>query len=84
MIDVNIITLENGEEYIVIDSIEYNNSKYLVLANEENDLDMAIRKVILENGVEYLVKLDSEDEYSEVMSAFNLKYRKSDGENEFE
>lgn len=73
--EVNVITLENGNDYIIIDTIEYNNSKYLFLSNKEDENDMCVRKVILKEEKEYLIKLESENELEEVLNVFATKYK---------
>lgn len=79
-IEINVITLENGIDYLIIDTIINNENKYLFLAQENNDLDMCIRKVIKkEDNEEYLVKLDNDDEFEEVMTLFNEKHTKKEG-----
>lgn len=80
--EVNVITLENGHDYMIVDAIEINNDKYLFLANEDNDIDMCIRKVILKDGKDYLIKLDNDEEFDEVMTAFNNKHLGKGEDNE--
>lgn len=78
-IEVNVIKLENGIDYLIIDTIiDENKNKYLFLANENNNRDITIRKIILEDNGECLVKLDSQDEFEEVMTLFDVKHRKRD------
>ena len=70
--EVNTIILENNKSYIILDTISYQNNEYLVLANELDNTDIALRKVIKkEDNKEYLVKLDSEEEFDEVITLFN-------------
>ena len=82
MIDVNCITLENGREYIIIGALENNGNKYLFLANEKDKLDICIRKVITENNKDYLVKLDTEEEFEKAMDLFNEEFNRKEGNNE--
>lgn len=79
-IEMNVITLENGIDYLIIDTIINSENKYIFLAQENNDLEMCIRKVIKkEDNEEYLVKLDNDDEFEEVMTLFNEKHTKKEG-----
>ena len=72
--EVNTIILENNKSYIILDTISYQNNEYLVLANELDNTDIALRKVIKkEDNKEYLVKLDSEEEFDEVITLFHEK-----------
>ncbi len=82
MIDVNVITLEDNLDYMIINTIERNSNKYLVLAKVDNEKDICVRKVIVENNTEYLVKLDSNEELSDVLKEFNSKYNMEMKDNE--
>lgn len=75
-IEINIITLENNKDYEIIDTIVYNNEKYLILSNENDDFDICVRKILAKEDREYLVKLDTENEFNEVMTIFYTKYNK--------
>ena len=78
-IEINVIKLENNLNYLIIDTIlDENNNKYLFLAEENNSKDIRIRKVIMEDNKEYLVKLDSDEEFEAVMTLFDKKHRKED------
>lgn len=76
MIDVNVITLEDNLEYMIINTIVKNNNKYVFLANVDDEKKICIRKVISEDGKDYLEKLDSDEEFAEVLTEFNDKYNK--------
>ena len=73
-IEVNVITLEDNKEYVIIAAIETENNRYLFLANKNEEFDVCIRKIITKENKEYLVKLDSEEEFEDVMLAFNKKH----------
>ena len=75
-IEINIITLENNKDYEIIDTIVNNNEKYLILSNENDDFDICVRKILAKEDREYLVKLDTENEFNEVMTIFYTKYNK--------
>ncbi len=73
--EINVLPLEDGKNYMIVDTIENGNFQYLLLANENDHDEIILRKVIHEDK-DYLVKLDSDDEFDEVMTVFNEKYRK--------
>jgi len=75
-IEVNIITIENGKEYLIIDAIVNDKGKYLVLVNENNKLDMCVRKVLVKEGKEFITKLDTEEELDEVINEFYKRHNK--------
>ena len=80
--DINIITLEDGEEYLIIDTIVNKNDKYLLLAQEKQRYDFSIRKIIKKEDKEYLIKLDNELEFEEIITLFNNKHIEEREENE--
>jgi len=82
MVEVNVITLENGKDYLIVEALEVNNNRYLFLVNEDDEQDSCIRKVITENNEEYLIKLDDKEEYENVMTTFNEKIMRKEEENE--
>ncbi|MBQ7030939.1 MAG: DUF1292 domain-containing protein [Bacilli bacterium] len=72
--EVNVVTLENNKDYIIIDTIEFNDNKYLFLSNKDDENDMCVRKIITKDR-EYLTKLESENELEEVLNIFATKYK---------
>ncbi len=69
--ELDFITLEDDNNYAIIDTIEVNNNRYLFLADANEFTKITVRKVIREEGKEYLVKLDDEEEFDSVMSFYN-------------
>ncbi|MBQ8902141.1 MAG: DUF1292 domain-containing protein [Bacilli bacterium] len=72
--EVNVVTLENNKDYIIIDTIEFNDNKYLFLSNKDDENDMCVRKIITKDR-EYLTKLDNKNELEEVLNIFATKYK---------
>lgn len=70
MEDVEIITLEDGKDYMVTDEFEINKVRYVYLTNEEDIADICIRKINIINNEEYLVGLDSEEEFKKALQEF--------------
>ena len=81
-IEVNVIRLEDNVDYMIVSAITENNNKYFLLAKEDSPKEILLRKVIVEDGKEYLVKLDNDDEFDEVMTLFSDKLNKREGINE--
>ena len=73
MIDVNTMILENGIEYTEVDTIVYNNNKYLLLSNINNVRDSCIRKIVIENNIEYVSRLDDDNEFDTILNLFMKK-----------
>ncbi len=72
--DLYKIVLEDEKEYYIIDTIIYGENKYVVLGNQNED-DFNIRKVVLHNDEECLIKLDSKDEYNKVVAIYYEKHK---------
>lgn len=43
--ELEIIQIENGSEYVVLDEVYFKNDRYLLLANYSNQEDIMIRKM---------------------------------------
>ena len=65
MKEVNAYLLEDNEYYNEIDSVYYNDKKYMLLVNENNYKDMCIRKLEVRDGEEYILTINS-DEFDKV------------------
>lgn len=72
--EVKVIELDDGT-YIVDDEITINNTKYVYLTNEQDIMDFYIQKVILKDNEEYLVSIDSDEEFDMAMQAFLNKHK---------
>lgn len=79
MEEVKIIDLEDGN-YIISDEIILNNTKYIYLTKENDMMDFCIRKIVMENGEEFIDALDTEEEFDRAMQVF-LQKHKQDLEN---
>lgn len=64
----DIIELDNGNLYIVIEVIIYKGNNYYYLMNEKNNKDLAIVKEIEKDGKIYLKNTDTEDEFNNVIT----------------
>ena len=71
--EVNIITLDDGKDYMVTDELVINNVKYLLLTNEDDVADFCIRKINNINNSEYLVGLNNKDEVLNALKEFAKK-----------
>ena len=70
MEEVNTVILENGLEYIEVDELIYNDTKYILLSNYENIKDSCIRKIVIKDKQEYFSKINDDDEYKNVLKLF--------------
>ena len=72
--EYNVITLEDNIEYTEIDRIENNNNVYIVLSDIENPENFCIRKLINENNEDFIIGLDSKEEFDTILKIFTEKY----------
>lgn len=79
-VEVDVVTLEDGAEYIIVELLKGVENKYIFLVNANDSEDLNIRKVIVENGEEYLIKLDNEKELEEALALFHENYSKNSEE----
>ena len=71
-VEVDLIRLEDNCDYIILDTIINRGNKYLILG-KNNTEEFCVRKIIVENNKEWLVKIESYDELEEIMSIYNNK-----------
>lgn len=64
------IVLDDGIEYLILNSKMINGIKYTLFCNIADDTDLCFRKTVIENGENYFVGLDNEEELKKVLSAF--------------
>jgi hypothetical protein len=68
----DIITIDN-EEYIVIDELQYENSKYIYVINSKNEEKVTILKETEENGETYIESVPK-DKVELFMNLFAKKF----------
>ena len=69
MKEVEVITLENNKDYIVIDKIKDNDNEYIYLSNENDETDFCIRKHIGDN----LCGLENNEEFFKALELLKTK-----------
>ena len=68
---MNIEVLDvDGKEYYIVKKINNNGNLYYILVNTMDKNDLIIRKYLKENNEEYIVGLDDEKEYYDVMKKY--------------
>lgn len=70
MEELDVVTLEDNQDYIVTDEIIINGIKYVFLTNEKDVSSFCIRKVNIINNEEYLIGLDNKTELENALSEF--------------
>ena len=69
------LTLEDGNEYMIIDEIEIDDINYVYLSNGENNENFRVRKNKKVGNIEMLVGLDSDQEFDKAMPYFVKKHK---------
>lgn len=64
------IVLDNGIEYAIVKNEVINNILYTMFANVNDNTDICFRKTITENGEDYYIGLDDDNEYDLVVAYF--------------
>ena len=65
------VTLSNNEEYLVLKKIKTNNNEFIYLTNLKDVKDFLIQKIVYKDNEEYIVNLDSDEEFDEALELFN-------------
>jgi hypothetical protein len=60
----DLITLEDGVKYLIVDLFNFNNNTYMYVISDDGKNETTIYKVI----DDYLTKLDNKDEFDKVLA----------------
>ena len=60
--EIEVITLEDNLDYVILTEVSIDSNKYMVLSREDDPNVVVVRKVIIEDGNEYLMKVNTEIE----------------------
>ena len=61
-IEIEVVTLEDNFDYVILTEVSIDGNKYMVLSKEDNPNIVVVRKIINEDGNEYLAKVNKETE----------------------
>ncbi len=73
--NIEVVTLEDGKDYMVTAELDINNIKYLFLTNEDDVADFCLRKINTINNNEYLVGLNDKEEVIKILQEFTNKFK---------
>lgn len=60
----------NNIDYLILDEIVINDTKYVYLSKESDEKSLIIQKIVIKENEEHLVNLDSPEEYKEAFQKF--------------
>lgn len=70
----HVIKLGDNTEYTEIDRVNYNHNTYVILSDLDNPNDFCVKKLINENNYEYVIELNTKEEFNNVLKIFIDKY----------
>ena len=60
--EIEVVTLEDNLDYVILTEVNIDSNKYMALSREDDPNIVVVRKVIIEDGNEYLTKVNTEIE----------------------
>lgn len=60
--EIEVVNLEDNLSYVILTEVSIDSNKYMVLSREDDPNVVVVRKVIIEDGNEYLTKVNTEIE----------------------
>jgi UDP-N-acetylglucosamine pyrophosphorylase len=73
----NVVTIENGTQYLLTEDLEYEGVKYVYAVRIENEADITDDTIIFETTVdgenEYLTEVNDKDLYDTLLGQFAAK-----------
>lgn len=60
--EIEVVTLEDNLDYVILTEVSIDSNKYMVLSREDDPNVVVVRKVIIEDGNEYLMNVNTEIE----------------------
>ena len=73
MMEYNVITLEDNKEYMEIGKLTHNNNTYILLSKVDSEDSYCIRKIVMKDNKQYIIGLDDEKEFDDVLLEFAKK-----------
>ena len=72
-ITVNVVTLDDQKEYVILDKISHNLDTFVFLASKENEKNILVRKRVVYNNEAFLEELA---DFKELQLSFSLFFKK--------
>ena len=69
--EVDVVTLEDNIDYIILDTID----NYVFLAQENNIREVSVKKIEIEDNEEYYAEIETEEELSKALLEFAKKHK---------
>ena len=57
--EIEVVTLEDNLDYFILTEVNIDSNKYMALSREDDPNIVVVRKVIIEDGNEYLTKVNT-------------------------
>ena len=72
--EYNVVTLDDGVEYAEVHRLDTDGNTYVFLASLNDSKDFCIKKLIKEDGKNFIIGLDNEEEFNKIFKLFSEKY----------
>jgi hypothetical protein len=73
--EYDVVTLEDGKEYFIIDEIDIDGVRYVYLTTDDIEQKFRVRKVQKAGNIEMYVGLDSDQEFDKAMLYFTKNHQ---------
>lgn len=74
MQEVDVVSLEDGNDYIILGETTLNNEKYVLLSQEEDETKICIRKIVYIDNEEYFETVEDNNLVKNIMSKFTKNF----------
>lgn len=71
-----LITLEDNQKFVVVDIATFDNEKFVLLVNNENESDILIQKINYHDLEMYLEPLKDKEEFDTLLEVFYNRNKK--------
>ncbi len=72
-ITINVVTLDDQKEYLILDKISHNQDTFVFLASKEDEENILVRKRVVSDQDVFLEELSN---FEELQLAFSLFFKK--------
>ena len=68
--EIEVVTLEDNCDYVILLEVNMDADRYMILSKEDNPNVVLVRKVVVDNGDEYLEEVKNKEIENRVMEKF--------------
>lgn len=68
--EVTVVTLDNGQDYMIVKDSVIDGKRYCYFVNENDETDICVRRIDKIENEDHFVYLDNDQEFNQVMEHF--------------